>query len=219
MTGLRDRVSRALSALAALRRIAPAPLPAAAASLVEYAVLHTRLRRAHVQGFCPLPHGLVLFWLARFGGAPGPVVEVGSAWGLSTIVLARGSRGRVVTVDTHEGQGMSEPEDSFEAFQANVARLGVAERVDAHRMTSHELASRYDGESAALLYVDGLHTYDGVSSDIDDWLPHVAAGGFVVFDDYGDPDFQVREAVDDAAAAGRLSSVERLYGLAVARPG
>jgi predicted O-methyltransferase YrrM len=179
--------------------------------------LRARLKRAGVRGFCYLGQGLTLFWLSRFLPREGVVVEVGSAYGLSTIVLARGGSRRVVTVDTHEGQGMSAPEDSFDEFRANIARFEVERFVEAHRSTSAELAQTFSGE-AQLVYVDGLHTVEGVRSDIDVWLPHLRRGGVAVFDDYVDPEWGVREAVDKAAAAGRLELVGVVFGQAVARP-
>lgn len=217
MTRLAVRILRAARAVGELQALAPASRAAGAAALLDYAVLRLRLRLARVRGFCPLPHGFALFWLARFERSPGPVVEIGSAWGLSTMILARASRRTVVTVDTHLGSGSMKPESSLAEFTANTRRLGVGDRLEAHTMTSADLAAVYSGEPAALLYVDGLHTFEGATSDIDAWLPHVRHDALVVFDDYADPEFDVRDAVDAAASAGRLRDLRTFYGLGIAR--
>src|SRR5947199_248547 len=73
-------------------------------------------------------------------------------------------------------------------------------------------------EGLGLVYVDGLHTYEGVRRDIADWLPFVEPDGLVVFDDYANPDWPgVARAVDEVAERGELSQPRRLYGLAIAR--
>ena len=39
--------------------------------------------------------------------------------------------------------------------------------------------------SVHFLFIDGLHTYQGDVNDITDFMPLVAAGGVVIFSDYG----------------------------------
>src|SRR5687768_14649322 len=61
--------------------------------------------RATVPGWTGVLEGRSLYALARSGPGQGAIVEVGSAWGRSTICLARGSksagRERVHAVDSH----------------------------------------------------------------------------------------------------------------------
>lgn len=47
-----------------------------------------------------------------------------------------------------------------------------------------ETGRRWSGPPVGLLYVDGDHSYEGVSADWRAWRGHMAPGGVVVFDDY-----------------------------------
>lgn len=42
----------------------------------------------------------------------------------------------------------------------------------------------WQGGKIELLIVDGDHSYEGVSRDLEAWLPHVASGGYVFMHDY-----------------------------------
>ena len=60
-----------------------------------------------------------------------------------------------------------------------------------------------------MLFVDGDHTYEGVSNDIFGWAPKVWHGGYMAFHDYGHygkPGFEhvngVKEAVDEFVKIG-----------------
>lgn len=214
---LLGRPARVWRDFSLLRELAPASPPAMVRLVSRYALLRLRLARASVRGSCLLPEGLVLFWCASRYPRTGPILEVGSAFGLSTILLASAG-GELVSVDPHTGEGCTQPEDSHDEFRRNLERFGLAGRVAVHRMTSREAARRYEGPALGLVYVDGLHTYEGVRRDIADWLPFVEPGGLVVFDDYANPDWPgVARAVDEAAERGDLSQPRRLYALAMAR--
>jgi predicted O-methyltransferase YrrM len=208
-----SRFLRPLTVIRTLVRIAPAPTLEGARTIVEYLALRSRLRR--VDGFCTVGQGLVLFWLARFHRPPGPVVEIGSWTGLSTIVLARGAGRAVTAIDPHEGGGMTDPRDSWEEFRANVRRFDA--EVDARRQPSDAVAAEYGGPPVTFLYVDGWHAYEAVRADIAAWLPHLGERALVVFDDYTDPDWGVGRAVDETVRAGRLEHLATAYGYAITR--
>jgi hypothetical protein len=66
-----------------------------------------------------------------------------------------------------------------------------------------------------LLFVDGLHTYEAVKADIDDWVPRVIPGGVIVFDDYfplGDHP-GVKQAVDELVGSGTVGALRRGLGV------
>jgi predicted O-methyltransferase YrrM len=163
------------------------------------------------------------------------VVEIGSAWGRSTILLAQGAkrarREKVYAIDPHTGDpryldadareaapptaaaagALQAPPDpqgfsSLPAFQANVRRFGVDDWVVPVVARSTEAARALPVFPIRLLFIDGLHSYEGVQTDIADWLPRVIAGGIVVFDDYFNdkPEVGVRAAVDELRASGAV---------------
>ncbi len=161
-----------------------------------------------------MPDAFLLYQLASRSDPPGRAVEVGSAWGRSTVFLAAGSRravgNRVLAIDPHTGddlyladEGLG-PMNSYAEFLANLERLGVSEWVEPVVATSADAAASVPREPIRLLFIDGVHTYEGVRDDIEAWVPRVSPGGFVVFDDYPNPDPRVgvRAAVDDLLSSG-----------------
>ena len=192
-----------------------------------------------------------LYALAQRGPGDGAIVEIGSAWGLSTIFLAAGSRAasreRVYAIDPHTGdpwyllgdypiwppsaglrtcacawliplvsRGARRPTylpdrpasgfSSLSGFQANIRRFGLEQWVTPVVATSEDAPKQVEIDSIRLLYIDGLHTYDGVHADIETWLPRVVPGGVVVFDDYDNTleGMGVKQAVDELLGTGKV---------------
>jgi predicted O-methyltransferase YrrM len=201
---------------------------------LDFVRLWLRLRRG-VPGWLGGTDARLLYTLARRGPGRGAVVEIGSAWGRSTILLAQGTkrarREKVYAIDPHTGdpryldadaraaapprgaaagalQSPPDPKDfsSLPAFQANLRRFGVDDWVVPVVARSTEAARTLPVTPIRLLFIDGLHSYQGVQTDIADWLPRVIAGGIVVFDDYlnDKPEVGVRAAVDELRASGAV---------------
>lgn len=60
-----------------------------------------------------------------------------------------------------------------------------------------EMAERVLDGTLQLIYVDADHTKEGVERDIAAWMPKLAAGGIMAFDDYDNRiDYGVGEVVD-----------------------
>jgi len=127
---------------------------------------------------------------ARAGRAEGPIVEIGSFRGRSTIVLASVG-GDVVAIDPHAGsdRGPQEigadagrGEADYAAFHANLAAAGVSDRVRHVRRASAEAHGDVVGE-IALLYVDGAHRFGPAREDIARWGARVRPGGTMLVHD------------------------------------
>lgn len=131
-------------------------------------------------------------------------VELGVFRGGSLQVIARAARVPVYGVDTFGGPGtpayyrqgsdwirwwerFAQSEHSWaenlEAAHdaAPTAHLIVGDTAEAGR--------DWDGPPVGLLYIDADHSFEGVSADYWSWLPRLAPGAAVVFDDYA---YQVR---------------------------
>jgi hypothetical protein len=172
----------------------------------------------HVRGWLRLPDAFLLFRLARARRAAGAVVEIGSAWGRSTICLAAGSRSvrgeRILAIDPHTGDDWfleetgQERIDSLAEFQANVDGAGLHDWVTPLVMTSEQAARERPARPIRLLFIDGLHTLEGVERDIADWVPRVVPGGVVAFDDYD----------NTAEGVGVRVAVDRLLGSGLVAP-
>ena len=163
-----------------------------------------------VRGWLRLPDAHFLYEAARSGPRQGAIVEIGSAFGRSTVFLARGAmdagRERVTAIDPHTGSELDsvDAESPRAEFQRNLVAHGVADHVDLVPTTSEAAAIAMPPEPIRLLFIDGLHTYEAVAADIRDWAPRVVPGGIIVFDDYMNPDptFGVKRAVDEMVASG-----------------
>jgi predicted O-methyltransferase YrrM len=127
---------------------------------------------------------------ARRPRPAGAVVEIGSFRGRSTVVLARAA-GSVVAIDPHAGSDRGPQEiaaDStrgdadFEAFHANLAAFGVADRVRHVRKFS-DVAHQDVTGPLSLLFVDGAHRFGPARADIRDWGARVAPGGVMLVHD------------------------------------
>jgi predicted O-methyltransferase YrrM len=124
-------------------------------------------------------------------GVSGPtVVEIGSWYGRSTIVIARALQARggglVYAIDPHSGTAIHEAEgvlDTYQAFLENVREAGVAEYVRPIRALSTMGRSQFAARSVDVLLVDGAHEYDDVIRDIDDWSSALADVATVAFHD------------------------------------
>ena len=166
------------------------------------AALHafTAIELKSVEGFLASMEGFALYLLAHDGPGAGAIVEIGSFMGLSTCWLARGSKAAnrepVTAIDHFEGspehQANQAMENSilisegttFNRFQANIESMGVAEHVFPIRANSADAVATWT-EPIRLLFVDGDHSYDGVSRDVSLWSPFVIRGGIVALHDVG----------------------------------
>ena len=131
---------------------------------------------AAVDGFIYPHEAVFLRQLARFAPGSGPVVEIGSYHGLSTLCLAHGSRARadarVFAVDPHL-------RGSESALRSNLRRFGATSRVEVVVSTSLEAASRWSGRARAV-FIDGSSEESSVRADFEAWFPFVEEGGFVL---------------------------------------
>lgn len=132
----------------------------------------------------------LLYGLARECKGRGAIVEIGSWKGKSTICLSRGSlagnKTKVHAIDPHTGS----PEHSkqfgvvwtFDEFRRNIENAGMTEMVTPHVDYSDAVARTFD-EPVELIFIDGLHEYEGVKIDFDSWFPKVIEHGTMAFHD------------------------------------
>lgn len=117
-------------------------------------------------------------------------VEIGSYLGASACFISRGLRlvssnreARLYCVDTWMNDAMTEGQrDTYEEFSENTRPYGGM--IIPLRARSEEAAAGLLAK-VDFLFVDGDHSYEGVSSDIRSWFPKLSAGAVVVFHDYG----------------------------------
>jgi MMP 1-O-methyltransferase len=157
------------------------------------------------RGFMPAAEGQALFDAAAHYAALGPVAEIGTYCGKSTIYLAAAARQAgqlVVTVDHHRGSEEIQPGwehhdpelvdatgrmDSLPFFRAALAAAGLEEHVIAVVGASADVA-RLWRSPLGLLFIDGGHSEVHVVTDYQGWAPWVVHGGALAFHDvFPDP--------------------------------
>ena len=119
---------------------------------------------------------------------PEVCVEIGSARGKSACfvgrALAENGKGKLYAIDPHMPTSWNDENsvDTFGILSANLERLGLISYVEIIRKTSAEAVEGWD-RKIDLLFIDGDHTYEGVKTDWDLFMPFVSEFGIVVFHD------------------------------------
>jgi MMP 1-O-methyltransferase len=157
-------------------------------------------------GFMPPAEGLALFRTAAAYAPAGPIAEIGTYCGKSTIYLAAAAQAAgqlVVTVDHHHGSEENQPGweyhdtrlvdpatgrlDTLPHFRATLAAAGLEDSVIAIVGASAEVA-RLWRVPLGMLFIDGGHTDAAATTDYDGWAPWVARGGaLAIHDVFPDP--------------------------------
>jgi predicted O-methyltransferase YrrM len=158
------------------------------------------------RGFMPAPEGLALHETAARYAPAGPVLEVGTYCGKSTIYLAAAARAAgqlVITVDHHRGSEENQPGweyhdaslvdprtgrlDTLPHFRSTLAATGLEDTVIAIVGRSADVA-RLWGAPLGMLFIDGGHTDAAAAADYEGWAPKLARGGaLAIHDVFPDP--------------------------------
>jgi MMP 1-O-methyltransferase len=158
------------------------------------------------KGFMPDDEGLALHETAAAYARLGPIVEIGTYCGKSTIYLAAAARAEgqfVITVDHHRGSEENQPGweyhdtelvdpaagrlDTLPHFRSNLAASGLEDSVIAIVGRSADVA-RLWASPLGMLFIDGGHTDAAAAADYQGWAPHLAHGGaLAIHDVFPDP--------------------------------
>jgi MMP 1-O-methyltransferase len=179
-----------------------APIPAGLSPMPE------RLRRVAeaAKGFMPPDEGLALYATAGTYARLGPIVEIGTYCGKSTVYLAAAARQAgqaVVTVDHHHGSEENQPGweyhdpslvdqrtgrlDTLPQLRATMADAGLDDHVIAVVGRSAEVARLWRAP-LGLVFIDGGHTDAAAHADYEGWAPWVMPGGaLAIHDVFPDP--------------------------------
>lgn len=159
----------------------------------NYFSMRRAIKRAlRCQGWTDKNKLCVLFHVAKTTrGLEGDILEIGSAWGRSTVLFGYASNKNIWSIDPHTGGRAyierGEAQDSFETFKANLARNGLDGRVKILKCTTDEVIEKKllpDSLRFAMVFIDGLHTARGVEVDFELAFERLVQGGIMVFDDY-----------------------------------
>ena len=154
----------------------------------------------------PEDEGLVLYAAAAEVAPLGPLIEIGSYCGRSTLLLAAAAATagtHVVTIDHHRGSEEHQPGweyhdptlvdpavgriDTLPVFRRVVATSDLEPHVIAITARSEDVG-RYWSYGAGLVFLDGSHTDESAGRDYAAWAEHVVEGGLLAIHDvFADP--------------------------------
>lgn len=158
------------------------------------------------KGFLDEDEGLRLHELARACAHLGPILEIGSYCGKSSVYLGRGARtagGLLVCVDHHRGseehqvgEEYHDPDlldrevgaiDSLPELRRNLRRAGLEESA-VLLVAPSPVAARLWTVPLGLAFIDGGHSAAAAHADYECWSPKVAPGGVLAIHDlFPDP--------------------------------
>ncbi|MYB09891.1 MAG: class I SAM-dependent methyltransferase [Acidimicrobiia bacterium] len=166
-------------------------------------------RRAFAEaarGFMPPDEGVALHQAACDLEVDGPLLEVGSYCGKSSVYLgdAAQAQGRLLfALDHHRGSEENQPGWEWHEPDLVDPEVGLIDTLPHFRRTIHQAGLERSvvalvGDSVAIaqnwstplafLFIDGGHGTEPAHADYESWVPHVAIGGrLVIHDVFPDP--------------------------------
>lgn len=188
-----------------------------------------------VQGFLAREEGEALARHVRALGVPGPVLEIGSWCGRSSVWLGQAARetGRIVyALDHHRGseehqpgEGYHDPAhfdaelglvDTLPAFRRSIALAGLEKSVIALVGPSAVIGANW-ATPLSMVFIDGGHAMETALADYRAWAGHVQRGGILaihdVFPDPADGGRPPYEIWKLAVASGLFEPLERVNSL------
>ncbi len=192
-----------------------------------------------IKGFLADDEGQALYRYARQAASEGPILEVGSYCGKSTICLGLGARaasGTVYAVDHHRGseehqagEMFHDPElynsteqgvDTLGVFRRNIRCAGLDDTV-VPIVSASAVAARHWQTALAMVFIDGGHSLDSALTDYRCWTRHLRGGGWLLIHDLfprvadgGQAPWAVYRL---ALQSGLFEAVERVNTLGVLR--
>ena len=194
---------------------------------------------ASIKGFLAADEARALYDHALQACAAGPVLEIGSYCGKSTVCLGLACQQRGSTLfalDHHrgseehqQGEMFHDPElydnqdavmDSFREFRRNIRAAGL-EEVVVPIVAGSVAAARHWNTPLGMVFIDGGHSLEAALTDYRCWAPHVARGGVLAIHDLfedahagGQAPYAIYRL---ALASGLFESIERVNSLGLLR--
>lgn len=130
----------------------------------------------------------------------GNIVDIGTADGASAVIMAVSSPDsvKILTIDPVESQH----------FKDRLKLLNLENRVTFMHGKSEDTINRWNGEAIDLLFIDGMHEYGAVRSDIALWGAFVKDKGYILIHDTLYYDNTVGAAAREAVTNGLLKQVK-----------
>jgi predicted O-methyltransferase YrrM len=158
------------------------------------------------KGYLDEAEGMRLYALAAEYGRLGPIVEIGSYCGKSSVYLGAGAQqsgSHVLCVDHHRGSEEHQPGEEYhdpELFDAEAGRMDTLralrrtlrlaglEDVCIPFVTQSRTASQLWTTPLGMVFIDGGHSFEAAHADYAGWHGKLAKGGVLAIHDlFPDP--------------------------------
>ena len=176
-----------------------------------------------VKGFIDHNEGICLYNYALNSSKKGPILEIGSYCGKSTIYIATAAKkysGCVYSVDHHTGSEENQVGweyhdielfdeetgriNSFPEFMRNLRKANLLDTV-VPIVSDSPLVSRYWKIPLSMVFIDGGHTMEAAFNDFNNWKDKIIKGGILAIhdvfpnpDDGGRPPYEIyRKALSE----------------------
>ena len=176
-----------------------------------------------VKGFIDHNEGICLYNYALNSSKKGPILEIGSYCGKSTIYIATAAKkysGCVYSVDHHTGSEENQVGweyhdielfdeetgriNSFPEFMRNLRKANLLDTV-VPIVSESSLVSRYWKIPLSMVFIDGGHTMEAAFNDFNNWKDKIIKGGILAIhdvfpnpDDGGRPPYEIyRKALSE----------------------
>ena len=176
-----------------------------------------------VKGFIDHNEGICLYNYALNSSKKGPILEIGSYCGKSTIYIATAAKkysGCVYSVDHHTGSEENQVGweyhdielfdeetgriNSFPEFMRNLRKANLLDTV-VPIVSDSLLVSRYWKIPLSMVFIDGGHTMEAALNDFNNWKDKIIKGGILAIhdvfpnpDDGGRPPYEIyRKALSE----------------------
>ena len=176
-----------------------------------------------VKGFIDHNEGICLYNYALNSSKKGPILEIGSYCGKSTIYIATAAKkysGCVYSVDHHTGSEENQVGweyhdielfdeetgriNSFPEFMRNLRKANLLDTV-VPIVSDSSLVSRYWKIPLSMVFIDGGHTMEAAFNDLNNWKDKIIKGGILAIhdvfpnpDDGGRPPYEIyRKALSE----------------------
>ena len=176
-----------------------------------------------VKGFIDHNEGICLYNYALNSSKKGPILEIGSYCGKSTIYIATAAKkysGCVYSVDHHTGSEENQVGweyhdielfdeetgriNSFPEFMRNLRKANLLDTV-VPIVSDSSLVSRYWKIPLSMIFIDGGHTMEAAFNDFNNWKDKIIKGGILAIhdvfpnpDDGGRPPYEIyRKALSE----------------------
>ena len=176
-----------------------------------------------VKGFIDHNEGICLYNYALNSSKKGPILEIGSYCGKSTIYIATAAKkysGCVYSVDHHTGSEENQVGweyhdielfdeetgriNSFPEFMRNLRKANLLDTV-VPIVSDSSLVSRYWKIPLSMVFFDGGHTMEAAFNDFNNWKDKIIKGGILAIhdvfpnpDDGGRPPYEIyRKALSE----------------------